>query len=132
VSLAVLAFAVVAPLYLANRQLEISQSADTPQKALVAVREAQRFNPFDPALPQREAEIRTSLGEWGRAEAAYKKAVALNPEHYAPRMNLGAFYEQRGELDKARAEYLEAWEMNPIGWDLKKSLHRVEQAPPDR
>jgi len=124
---ACLALVVISPLYLADRHLEESRRAPTPAAALASVERAQRLNPFDARLAEREAEIATEAGDWDRAEAAYKRSISLNPEHYAPQLYLGVFYERRGKLDAASLRYERALALNPLGKDVLELVERKEK-----
>ncbi|MEJ7843401.1 MAG: O-antigen ligase family protein [Rubrobacter sp.] len=125
IGVAALAFAVVVPLYAADRYLEKSRAADDPEAALAAVERAQGLNPVDPRLPEREAALAIDIGDWGRAEGSYEKAIRLNPEHYAPYMYRATFHERRGELDEALLYYRKAHALNPIDEELGQSVSRL-------
>jgi hypothetical protein len=131
VGVAVLAMAVVAPLYIADQYLKRSQAATDPVEGLETVERAQRFNPLNAVLPEREAELAIGIGDWDRAEDAYSRAVQLDPEHYVPYMLLATFYERRGESEKALLNYQKALALDPLGEDLE--LHaewlNLEQQP---
>jgi len=62
------------------------------------VERAQKFNPVDPNLPQRELDLALQIGDRPCAEGAYRRAVALNPEHCASYDLLVFFYETRENL----------------------------------
>lgn len=119
---AAITIAAVAPLYLADRYLAQSQTATNTRVSLQAVEKAQRFNPVDPRLPQRRAELLVKIGDWPRAVRAYKEAIRLNPEHYVPYALLATLYEKMGELDRARRLYQEALDLNPLDPELKREV----------
>jgi hypothetical protein len=119
VGVAVLAMAVIAPLYIADQYLKRSQAATDPVQGLETVERAQRFNPLNATLPEREAELAIGIGDWDRAEDAYTRAVQLDPEHYVPYMLLATFYERREESEKALLYYHEALALDPLGEDLE-------------
>lgn len=123
---AVLAMAVVVPLYVADRYLAHSYATANPRVALEAVESAQRYNPFDPQLPQREAALAMQIGDWPRAEEAYRMAIRSNPEHYAPYTLLARSFEQRGETEKALSLYRKASALNPLDEELQESIERLE------
>lgn len=124
---AILAIIAIAPLYVAHLYTEQSEATKNPWMALQAVERAQRYNPVDPRLPQREAELRARIGDWPRAVRAYERAISLNPEHYAPRALLAGFYEERGENDRALSQYRKAQDLNPLDPDLKKRVKQLEE-----
>ena len=117
---AALAVLAVAPLYIADRHLAQSYSTAIPQVALTAVERAQKFNPVDPYLPQREAELAMQIEDWSRAKDAYHRSIQLNREHFAPYELMASFYERRGETEKALSMYRKALALNP----LDEQLHR--------
>jgi hypothetical protein len=125
-SIAVLAMAAIAPLYVADRYIARSQETTNPWVALADVERAEKIVPVDPYLPQREAELALKIGDWPRVEAAYRKATELNPQHYAPYTLLGYFYEERGQTKKAMTAYRKASDLNPLDVELKKRLSRLE------
>jgi hypothetical protein len=127
VGVAVLALVSIFPLYMAERNLEQSYTATNPKESLAAVENAQDWNPLDPRLPQREAELAMETGEWERVKGSYSKAVQLNPEHYEPYMLSGAFYERRGELSKALSYYEKAHARNPLDRDLQRRVDQLQQ-----
>jgi tetratricopeptide (TPR) repeat protein len=129
--LAVLAVATIAPLYIAERYLTQSYASANPEMALTGVERAQRFNPVDPDLRQREAELALQVGDWPRAEDAYRSSIRLNPEHYAPYVLLARFYEERGELEKALSLYREALSLNPLDEELNQRVERLEAETAD-
>jgi O-Antigen ligase len=126
VAVAVLTVAAVVPIYVADYYLEESREATDPVEGLAMVERAQRFNPLNPELPEREAALAIETGDWDRVEEAYDRAIQLNPEHYAPYMSLATFYERRGELDKALLYYQKALTLNPLSDDLKRRIGRLE------
>jgi tetratricopeptide (TPR) repeat protein len=91
------------------------------------VERAQRFNPLDPKLPEREAELAIQTRDWDRVENAYDRAIRLNLEHYASYMFLATFYERRGEFDKALLYYQKASTLNPLNSGLKRRVERLER-----
>ena len=124
---ALLAAAAVAPLYAADHYLARSYAAqENPWVALENVERAQRFNPVDPQLQQREAELATQIGDWPRVVRAYGEATRLNPEHYAPRVLLGRFYARLGETEAALASYQEALALNPLDKQISREADRME------
>jgi len=126
---AVLAVAAVLPLYLSGYYLAASNDpASTPEEALAAIERAQTFNPLDPRLQQREAELASQAGDAERAEEAYLEAVRLNPEHYAPRELLAEFYERQGDSEQARERYREAIELNPLDPELENRAEELESS----
>ncbi|WP_243638116.1 O-antigen ligase family protein [Rubrobacter taiwanensis] len=124
----ILTLAAVIPLYAADHYVQRSYAAESPQEALELVERAQRFDPLNPRLAQREAELAMSAGDWERVELSYRRAIELNPEHYAPYMFLADFYERRGELEKALEMYQEALRRNPLDSDLnRRAVHLAYQ-----
>ena len=117
---AALAVVAVTPLYIADRNLAQSYATADPQVALTAVERAQRLNPVDPYLPQREAELAMQIEDWSRAKDAYHRSIQLNREHFAPYELMASFYERRGETEKALSLYRKALTLNP----LDEQLHR--------
>lgn len=126
VAVAALSLAVFSPLYVADRYLEQSYTAKASADSLAAVEQAQRFNPLDARLREREAELAAEVGDWDRVKSAYGEAIRLNPEHYAPYMYLAAFYEQRGELDEARYYYRRALVFNPLNDKLDRHVNQLQ------
>jgi hypothetical protein len=122
---AVLALAVVVPLFAADRYAAQSTAASNPWVALAAVERAQRINPVDPYLPQREAELALRIGDWPRVEDAYRRSIRLNPEHYAPYELLGLFYEEAGEPKKALPLYRKASALNPLDQELEQRISEL-------
>jgi hypothetical protein len=123
---AVLAFVAVAPLYASQLYLDRSEAASNPWLAIQQVERAQTVNPVDPRLPQREAELRTQIGDWPRAVDAYERAISLNPEHYAPRFLLARFYESHGEPERALTLYREASNLNPLDSEVRAHEKALE------
>lgn len=119
VGIAALAVLVVAPLYAADVHLSRSYAAEGPKAAIAAAERAQAYNPLDPWLPQREAELAFRMGDAERAEEAYGRAIDLNPRHYAPYVLAARFYENQGQDEKAREYSEEATARNPLDKDLK-------------
>jgi hypothetical protein len=128
---AALAVAAVAPLYIADRYLTQSYATANPWMALMAVEQAQRFNPVDPYLPRRKAELALQIGDWPRAEEAYRRSIQLNPEHYASYSLLAFFYEEEGEPEKALSLYRKALVLNPLDKELNRRVARLEAETPD-
>jgi hypothetical protein len=125
---ALLTVAVVFPLYVSDHYLERSRAATDPSEGLAMVEQAQRFNPVDPRLPEREAELAIETTDWDRVENAYDRAIRLNPQHYAPYMFLATFYERRGEFEKALLYYQEALALNPLSEDLGRHVNQLQQS----
>lgn len=124
---AVVAALVVGPLFVANFYMEQSKKeSDNPSKGLQAIEQAQRFNPWDPALAQREAELALQTQDWPRVEKAYSRAVELNPKHYAPHYLLGLFYENSGRRQEALSMYRRAATLNPLDEDIDQRLKQLE------
>jgi hypothetical protein len=122
---AVLTIVLITPLYISDRYLTESYVTENPWVALEAIERAQRFNPLDPQLPQREAELAMQIGNWPRVKVAYGEAIKLNPEHYAPYALLAQFHEDRGEPEEALALYREALALNPLDRELDRSITRL-------
>lgn len=123
---ALLAVAVVAPLYAADHYLKQKEATTNPQEALTAVEHAQRFNPLDPWLRVHEAESAAKTGDLPRAERALDEAIRLHPEHYSPYILRGKFYEQVGEPERARQSYRQAVALDPLGEEAKREVNRLE------
>jgi tetratricopeptide (TPR) repeat protein len=115
-----LAIIAVAPLYISDRYRAQSYATANPTKALEAIERAERFDPVDPWLRQREGNLAFSAGDWARAERAYSEAIRLNPEHYAPRLLQARFYEQREEPEKALQAYRQAMALNPLDEEVRR------------
>ncbi len=130
VGIAVLALVAISPPYVADRYLEQSYATADPEEALAAAERAQEFNPLNPRLPEREAELAMETGDWARVEESYDRAIRLNPEHYAPYMFLATFYERRGELERALAYYQKAQALNPLDKDLDRHVRQLRGAEP--
>jgi hypothetical protein len=128
VGVAALAVAAIAPLYAADRYLAQSFTtvSTNPWVALEAVENAQRFNPVDPWLAQREGRLRELIGDWPQAEEAYREAIEENPEHFAPYALLASFYEQTGEREKALEAYRQALTLNPLDEQLNQKVPQLE------
>lgn len=126
---AVLALVAVFPLYAASRYLAQTYATTNAGEGLAAVKRAEMFNPLDPLLRQREAELAIQLREPGLAEGAYHQAIKLNPEHYAPYALLASFEEQRGQFKKSLSLYQKALALNPLSPELNRQeiqiLHRA-------
>jgi hypothetical protein len=125
-AIAVAAIASVAPLYLADFYLRQSQDSSNPWDALLAVERAQRLNPVDARIAQREAELAVKIGNWPRAERALSEATRLNPRHYAPYQLLGLFYERMEQPERAISAYRESLTRNPLNWELKQHVKQME------
>ncbi len=123
----ILAVASMLPLFIAHRNLAQSYATENPWMALQSVERAQGFNPLDPQLSQREAELAIQIGNWPRVVEAYDRATKLNHQHYAPYALLAQFYEQRGEPEKALPLYREALTLNPLDKELNRSVTRLEE-----
>jgi hypothetical protein len=126
--LAVVLIAAITPLYVADLYLQQSKSGapENPWVALQAVERAQTFNPVDPWLLQREAQLAWRIGDWPRVEQSYRRAIQLNSEHYAPYYLLAVFSEQRGKFKEALSLYRKASSLNPLDEDVKQRLTRLE------
>ncbi len=122
---AVLALVAVAPLYVADRYLAQSKAATNPEEALAAVERAQLFNPVDPWLPLREAELAARIGDRSHAESAFGEAVRLNPEHYVPYLLQAKLYEQIREPEEARLSYRQALSLNPLDEELDRKVNEL-------
>ena len=122
---ALISIAAVAPLYVADRYLAQSQTITNPKTSLQAVENAQKFNPVDPQLRQREAELLMKIGDWPGAARAYEEEMRLNPQHYVPYALLATFYEKMGEPDKALPLYQKASDLNPLDPDLKREVSKL-------
>jgi len=129
VGIAALAVLVVAPLYAADLQLSRSYASESPEASLAAAERAQEYNPLDPRLPQREAELASRLGDAERAEEAYGRAIDLNPRHYAPYALAAGFYEKRGQEEQMRKYYEEAAARNPLDKTIKRGLEHSRLNP---
>ncbi|WP_243638230.1 O-antigen ligase family protein [Rubrobacter taiwanensis] len=127
-AVAALALTATVPLYAADRYLMQSYTTTDPEAALAFAERAQEFNPFDPRLAQREAELAMESGDWKRAESAYMRAIRLNPEHYEPRMLLAAFYERRGDPELALRYYRQAAALNPLDRELPQRVAYLQGA----
>lgn len=125
VGLAVLALLVFAPLFVADRGLARSFATEDPKAALAAVESAREYNPLEPRLAQREAEIAKASGDWDRAEKAYKESIRLNPEHYAPYAVLAESYMVRGRTEEALRYYQKARALNPLDTELNQQVKRL-------
>lgn len=124
---ALIAIAAVAPLYVADRYLAQSQTTANPRLSLQAVENAQRFNPVDPQLRQREAELLMKIGDWPGAARAYEEEIRLDPQHYVPYALLATFYEKMGEPDKALPLYQRASDLNPLDPELKREVAKIRK-----
>ena len=125
---AVIAVAVITPLFVADRYLVQSRSIAEPKQALSAVEQAGTFNPLDPGIARREAVLASKAGNPGRAEDSYKLAIRLNPKHWGPYADLAAFYERREEPDKALLYYRKARALNPLDPQLEKQARQKAHA----
>lgn len=125
---AVLAVAVVVPLYVADHYLAQSSKAPSPKEALVAVDLAQSFNPLAYQLPQREAELAVEAGDWDRAKDAYARAIRANPDHYAPYVFMAAFQERRGKPEDALLYYQKARALNPLDANLRRHTDLLQSS----
>src|SRR5215210_6873776 len=126
--LAMLALLIVTPLFVADRGLTQSFATEDPELALASVERAQRYNPLDSRLAQREAEVAKLSGDWDRAEGAYKRAIRLNPDHYAPYAVLAEAYQVRGRTEEALRYYQKAIALNPLDYRLKQAFKRLQDA----
>ena len=129
-AVAVLAIVAVAPLYVANYYLERSYAAKEPDVALKATEQAREFNPLDPTIPQREAEVAARVGDNDRAETAYREMIRLNPEHFAPYVLFAEYHTVRGNRSEALSLYKEAQDRNPLNKDIDQSVKQLEEAEP--
>ena len=127
---AVLAIAAVTPLYAANYYLERSYAAEDPDVALKAAGRAQEFNPVDPTIPQRIAEVAARAGYNTRAETAYRDTIRLNPEHFAPYTLFAEYHLVRGNHPEALSLYKKAQTRNPLNNDIARLVEQLEEAEP--
>lgn len=111
---------------MADRYVAQSHTTSNWRAALTTVERAQDFNPVDPRLRQREAELASRAGEWSRAEDAYREAIRLNPEHYEPYYSLAQHYETRGKLERALSSYRKALSLNPLDAEINRRMEGVE------
>ncbi len=123
---ALLAVVAVAPLYAADRYLAQSYATENPWESLESVESAQRFNPVDVHLQQREAELAIQIGAWPRVVRAYGEAIRLNPEHYAPHLLLARFYAEVGDTEEAISSYREAMALNPHDEEINREVEQFE------
>jgi hypothetical protein len=123
---ALVALAIVAPLYAADYYLTQKKASTNPQEALAALERAQQFNPIDPWLRVHEAEAAAKVGDRPRVEGAFDEAIRLNPEHYAPHVLRGKFYEQVGEPERALESYRQAVALNPLDEEANHEVDRLE------
>lgn len=128
VLVSLLAIAAILPLYVSNLYLQRSYSAVSPGKALSSVQRAQEFDPVDPHLYDREAELAIEAGDYKRVEEAYRTAIRKNPRHYENYMFLAKFYERRGEPEKASKLYKEALNRNPLDPQLKQKVDQLSNS----
>ena len=129
-AVAVLAVAAVTPLYIANYHLERSYAAEEPDVALEAAEQARKFNPVDPTIPQREAEVAAQIGKNDRAETAYREIIRLNPEHFAPYVLFAEYNTVRGNRPEALSLYKKAQTRNPLNNDIDRLVEQLEKAEP--
>lgn len=127
VLIALSVIAIITPLYAAGRYLHMSETVKNPWMGLEYVERAQRLDPVDPQLPEREAILALKIGDTPRAEAAFRREAHLNPDLYAPYQLLGSLYQHEGKPGKARVLYRKALSLNPLDRDLRKRLDRLEQ-----
>jgi O-Antigen ligase/Tetratricopeptide repeat len=123
---AVLAIVVVTPLYLADRLVAQSEAADNPRAGLRYIELAQRFNPTDPSLAQREGELALQTGGWPRAEHSYSQAIRLDPENYAPYYLYARFREKSGDYEEALRLYRKALSLDPLNEKVGGRLSQLE------
>jgi hypothetical protein len=126
-TLAAVVIVAVTPLYIADRYLTQSYAAEDPRTALALVARAETFNPVDPYLPQREAELAVRIKDWPRATQAYKRSIELNPRSYVPYELMASYYERRGDAKKALSLYREASSLNPLESDVRRDVVRMER-----
>lgn len=127
---AVLALVVVAPLYIANRYLIQTYETTNAGEGLAAIKRAEMFNPLDPLLRQREAELAILLKDPRLTEKAYRQSIRLNPAHYAPYTLLAVFYEQQKQFSKALYYYQKALSLNPLSPELnRQEIGILDQVP---
>ena len=110
-----------------RRQLPCSgRRAANVESGLKSVELAQKFNPVDPDLPEREAEMAVATGDWSRAQESYARAVELDPQNYAPYYLAALLYERRGKPDNALPLYRKASSLNPRDEEIERRLERLE------
>lgn len=126
VGIAVLALAVVGPLYAADRLRENAEGEENPLLALQGLERAQAANPLDADLARLEGDFALQIGDVPRASRAYARAIRLNPEHYAPYAVLGGLYEQIGQNGRAVSLYQKSLQLNPLDPELQESVERAE------
>ncbi|MGI9050740.1 MAG: O-antigen ligase family protein [Rubrobacteraceae bacterium] len=127
---AALALVAVFPLYAASRYLAQTYATTNASEGLAAIKRAEMFDPLDPLLRQREAELGQQLREPGLAGRAYRESIRLNPEHYAPYALLASFEEQRGRFKKSLSLYQKALALNPLSPELnRQEIQVLHQAP---
>lgn len=124
--IAVIAIIIAVPLFLGDFYLQRSESAEDPRVALGAIERAQVFNPLDPGLPEREAELAIEVEDWPRVRDSYSRAIRLNPEHYGPYYLLGLFNEKVGEREEALRLYRKASALNPLDEDIDRHIRQLE------
>ncbi len=121
-----LAIVAVTPLYVADNYLAQADAAANVESGLKSVELAQKFNPVDPDLPEREAEMAVATGDWSRAQESYARAVELDPQNYAPYYLAALLYERRGKPDNALPLYRKASSLNPRDEEIERRLERLE------
>lgn len=124
--IAVIAVIIALPLFLGDFYSQRSESAEDPRVALRAIERAQVFNPLDPGLPQREAELAIEVEDWSRVRDSYSQAIRLNPEHYGPYYLLGLFNEKLGEREEALRLYRKASTLNPLDEEIERHISQLE------
>ena len=127
---AVLAVAVIAPLYVADHYHAQSRAEPDAREALAAVERAQRFGLGNPYLRMQEAQLAALIGDWDRAEEAHRDAIRLHPGHYRPYELLAEFYDARGDPVAALSSYQEALALNPLDPLLnQRAIELLGRAP---
>lgn len=129
-TLALVAIVSIVPLYVADRYLVQTYATQDPAESLALIERAQQFNPVNPLLPRREAEIAIQDGNFMRAEEAYQEAIRLNPNNYATYVLLATLYDRRADPVNALPLYQQALSLNPLDADLGRETVRLAAQVP--
>jgi Flp pilus assembly protein TadD len=128
----VLGIAVVAPAYIADR--DVRQASDRwttdPAAAFTRLDQAAALNPLDPRPVVVEGLIAARIGDLGRSQRALAEAGRRESHNWFIRFARGLVESARGDTRAAARQLRAARELNPREGLIDEALRRVNRPQP--
>lgn len=105
--------------------LELEESPETVQEAIVAYRKAVELNPQAAGAYINLGTIYYNLRKFEDAEKCYRAAIDIDPQYSLALFNLGNVYDEQGKLPEARRLYEHAVAVSPNYADAHYNLALV-------